>query len=50
MTVQELINELNKVQDKTKDVVVCYEYGELESGEPLGLEDITEYQDSVVIG
>ena len=50
MTVHELINELNKVQDKTKEVVLCYKYGDLESGEPIGLEDITEYQDSVVIG
>ena len=50
MTVQELINRLNSVQDKTKDVVLCYEYGNLESGEPIGLEDITEFQDSVVIG
>jgi len=50
MTVQELINRLNNVQDKTKDVVLCYEYGNLESGEPIGLEDVTEFQDSVVIG
>jgi hypothetical protein len=50
MTVQELINRLSKVEDKTKDVVLCYEYGNLESGEPIGLEDVTEFQDSVVIG
>ena len=50
MTVQELINRLNKVQDKSKNVILCYEYGDLESGEPIGLEDLKEYQDSVVIG
>ena len=50
MTVQELISRLNKVQDKSKNVVLCYEYGNIESGEPIDLEDITEYQDSVVIG
>ena len=50
MTVQELINKLNSIEDKSKEVVLCYEYGELESGEPIGLEDITEFQDSVVIG
>ena len=50
MTVQELIDRLNKVQDKTKDAVLCYEYGIIDSGEPLVLEDVTEFQDSVVIG
>ena len=50
MTVQELINRLNMVKDKTKDVILCYEYGIIDSGEPLGLEDVTEFQDSVVIG
>lgn len=50
MKANELINRLNEVQDKTKNVVLCYEYGNLESGEPIELEDVTEYQDSVVIG
>ena len=50
MTVQELIDKLNSIEDKSKDVVLCYEYGKIESGEPIGLEDITEFQGCVVIG
>ena len=50
MTVQELINKLNSIDDKSKDVVFSYEYGTIESGDPIELENVTEYQDSVVIG
>ena len=50
MTVQELINKLNSISDKTKDMVFCYEYGELESGEPISVESITEAMDCVIIG
>ena len=49
MTVQVLIDRLSSIKDKTKEVSFCCEYGDLESGEPIGLEDVTEYQDSVII-
>lgn len=50
MSVQELINKLNSIEDKSKEVVLCYSYGVTESCEPLGLEDITEAMDCVIIG
>ena len=50
MTVQELINELNKVQDKTKDVSFSYDFGTNEMGEPFTVTGVTEAMDCVVIG
>ena len=50
MTVNELINRLNKVQDKTKDVVFPYEFGTNEIGEPLDVTHLFEVMDCVIIG
>ena len=49
MTVQELINELNKVQDKAKDVCFSYDFGTDEMGEPLIVIDVTETMDCVIL-
>ena len=38
MTVQELINRLNMVQDKTKDVSFSYDFGTNEMGDLLMLQ------------
>lgn len=50
MTVNELINILNKVQDKTKYVVFPYEFGTNEMGEPLDVTRLFEVMDCVIIG
>ncbi len=50
MTVQELINELNKVQDKSKEVSFSYEILTNELGEPQDVAYVTEAMDCVVIG
>lgn len=50
MTAQELINRLNKVQDKTKEVSFSYDFGTNEMGEPLVVTDVTEAMDCVIIG
>lgn len=49
MTVQELINRLNSVQDKTKDVSFPYDFGTNEMGDPLDVTDVTETMDCVII-
>lgn len=49
MTAQELINELNKVQDKSKDVCFSYDFGTNEMGDPLTVIDVTEAMDCVII-
>ena len=50
MTVKELINQLNMVQDKTKDVVFPYDFGTNEMGDPLDVTLVTEAMDCVIIG
>lgn len=50
MTVQELINKLNAVQDKTKEVSFSYDFGTNEMGEPFVVTDVTEAMDCVIIG
>lgn len=50
MTVEELINRLNKVQDKTKDVTFPYDFGTNEMGDPLDVTWVTESMDCVIIG
>ena len=50
MTANELINRLNTVQDKTKDVVFPYEFGTNEMGEPLDVTCLIEMMDCVIIG
>ena len=49
MTVQDLINKLNAVQDKTKDVSFSYDFGTNEMGEPINVTDVTEAIDCVII-
>lgn len=50
MTVQELINKLNAVQDKSKDVSFSYDFGTNENGDPLDVTSVTEAMDCVIIG
>ena len=50
MTVQELINKLNNVQDKTKDVSFSYDFGTNEMGDPFDVTNVTEAMDCVIIG
>lgn len=50
MTVQELINKLNTVQDKTKEVSFSYNFGTNETEQPLDVTDVTETMDCVIIG
>ena len=50
MTTQDLIDRLNKVKDKTKDVSFPYDFGTNEMGEPLDVTDVTETMDCVIIG
>ena len=50
MTVQELINKLNKVQDKSKEVSFSYDFGRTnEMGEPFDVTNVTETMDCVII-
>ena len=49
MTVQDLINKLNAIQDKTKDVSFSYDFGTNETGEPINVTDVTEAIDCVII-
>ena len=49
MTVQELINELNKVQDKSKEVSFSYDFGTNEMGDPFDVTDVTEAMDCVIL-
>lgn len=49
MTVQELINALSKVEDKSLEVVFPYDYGVTENNQPLGVKKVTEFPDCVVI-
>lgn len=50
MTVEELINRLNKVQDKTKDVTFSYDFGTNEMGDQLDVTCVNEAMDCVIIG
>jgi hypothetical protein len=47
MTVQELINVLNTVEDKSLDVVFPYDYGVDDMSNPLPVEKITTWHDCV---
>ena len=49
MTVQELINKLNALQDKSKVVSFSYDFGTNEMGEPLDVTGVTEAMDCVII-
>lgn len=47
MTVQELIDALNTVKDKSLDVVFPFDYGVDEMNNPLPVEKIHTWQDCV---
>ena len=49
MTVQELINKLNAVQDKTKTVSFSYDFGTNEMRDPFGVMAVTEATDCVIL-
>ena len=49
MTVQELIDALSKVKNKSLDVVFPYDYGVNENCQPLEVKKVTEFPDCVVI-
>ena len=49
MTVEELINELSKVDDKTMEVKFPYSHGRQENGEPLSIAEVSVYNDCVII-
>lgn len=49
MKVLDLIEELQKIEDKSLDVVLSREYGEEENGDPINVESVAIYQDCVAI-
>ncbi len=49
MTVEELINELSKVEDKTMEVNFPYSYGTQENGQPMKVDSVSVFDDCVVI-
>lgn len=49
MTVEELINKLSKVADKTIEVHFPYSHGTQENGQPLKVNDISKFDDCVII-
>lgn len=49
MIVEELINELSKVEDKTMEVYFPYSHGTQENGEPLSIAKVSVYNDCVII-
>ena len=49
MTVQGLIDELSKVEDKTMEVNFPYSYGIQENGQPLKVDSVSVFDDCVVI-
>lgn len=49
MTVQELINELLKVEDKTMEVCFPYSHGTQVNGEPLSIAEVSVYDDCIIV-
>ena len=49
MTVQELIDELSKVEDKTMEVHFPYSHGTQENGQPMMVNYVIELSDCIVI-
>lgn len=49
MTVQELIDRLSRVEDKTLKIRFPYSHGVQENGQPKIVCDVFEYNDCVVI-
>ena len=50
MTVHELINKLNSIDDKSKEVSFSYDFGTNEMGDPFDVTNVTEAMDCVIIG
>ena len=49
MTVEELINELSKIDDKTMKVNFQYSHGTQENGNPMNVDSVSVFDDCVVI-
>lgn len=49
MTVEELINELSKIEDKTMEVCFPYSHGTQENGDPMNVNSVSVFDDCVVI-
>ena len=49
MTVQELIDELSKIEDKTLEVNFPYSHGTQENGQPLKIDEVSVYDDCVIL-
>lgn len=49
MTVQELIDKLSKVEDKTMEVNFPYSHGTQENGQPMNVDSVSVFDDCVVI-
>lgn len=49
MTVEELINELSKIEDKTMEVCFPYSHGTQENGNPMNVDSVSVFDDCVVI-
>jgi len=49
MTVQELIDELSKVEDKTMEVNFPYSHVTQENGQPMNVDSVSVFDDCVVI-
>ena len=49
MTVEELINELSKIEGKTMEVNFPYSHGTQENGQPMIVDSVSVYDDCDVI-
>lgn len=49
MTVEALINELSKIEDKTMEVNFPYSHGTQENGQSLNVDSVSVLDDCVVI-
>ena len=49
MTVQELIDELSKIEDKTMEVNFPYSHCTQENGQPMNVDSVSVYDDCVII-
>ena len=49
MTVEELINKLSKIEDKTMEVYFPYSHGTQENGNPMNVDSVSVYDDCVVV-
>lgn len=49
MTVEQLIQRLLSISDKTKEICLPYSFGTLENGSPLEVNGISEMEDCIVL-